>query len=149
MKYKVKDNKFKISIISYQVWTIKYAECLGYLPLRDLCFCLCWLVGLSAACSVWRSSRSKNPPNTFKKICCTFRNCTWKFYILSYTILCLLVGENVTTLTQLNSWVWYENGFSPPTTTTTTRHHRELNVSNISAVWPDFNQTLNLGFWDQ
>ena len=48
------------------------------------------------------------------------------------------------TSTQLKSWVWQENDSNPPTTTTETQCQQYL-----SCYWPDFNQTLNLGSWDE
>ena len=43
---------------------------------------------------------------------------------------------------ELNSKVWHKKDFKPPTPQT--QCHQYLNCS-----WPDFNQTLKVGFWDQ
>ena len=53
------------------------------------------------------------------------------------------------TSTQLNSWVWHENDFNPPPPPT---HHPPTQTQcqqYHSCYWSDFNQTLNLGSWDE
>ena len=55
------------------------------------------------------------------------------------------------TSTQLKSWVWHENDFTPPITTTI--HHPPPPTTQCqqyqSYFWPDFKQTLKVGFQDQ
>ena len=50
------------------------------------------------------------------------------------------------TSSQLKSWVLHENDFNPPPTTTTTETQCQ---QYLSCYWPNFNQTLNLGSWDE
>ena len=52
------------------------------------------------------------------------------------------------TSTQLKSWVWHENDFNPPPPT----HHPPTQTQcqqYLSCYWPDFNQSLKLGSWDE
>ena len=45
---------------------------------------------------------------------------------------------------QLNSKIWHENDLRPPPPSTQTQWHQYLSCS-----WPNFNQILKIGLWDQ
>ena len=56
------------------------------------------------------------------------------------------------TSTQLKRWVWHENDFTPPPPTNTHHHHPPQQTEcqlYLSCSWPDLNQTLKEGVWDQ
>ena len=51
------------------------------------------------------------------------------------------------------SWVRHENDFASPPTTTNPPHPRTTTQTQcqqyLSCYWPDINQTLKLGSWDE
>ena len=81
---------------------------------------------------------------------CGLKICIWVNFFCCKIFL-MYWKTIVTTPTQLKSWVWHENDFTPPITTTI--HHPPPPTTQCqqyqSYFWPDFKQTLKVGFQDQ
>ena len=146
--YKSKCFSFKLKWFSFQFWIwIKYL-CLSRKTNKP-CFSSIARIYMEEDEKYRSLSETQNYKKMFdsavdnhENMCLSQRSCHIIFVTSIGRIWLVNCHNPNSTSTQLKSWVWHENDFNPPPPQT--QCHRYL-----SCYWPNFNQTLKLGSWDE